>query len=170
MVPGRIGARPELVILIGLQGSGKSSFYRTRFAVTHVHISKDLLRNSRDRDRRQRERIAVALRHGHSVVVDNTNPAAADRAPLLALGHEVDARVVGYYFDEPIERCLVRNRRRSGRAGVPEVALYVTRRRLEPPTLAEGFDALFAVHLEDDGAFEVTPILPLPFLEPHPEE
>lgn len=170
MVPGRVRAPPELVIFIGLQGSGKSSFYRSRFAATHVHVSKDLLRNSRDKGGRQREKIAAALRQGHSVVVDNTSPAAVDRAPLIALGRQFDAQVVGYFFDEPIERCLMRNRRRPGRAGVPEVALYVTRRRLEPPMLAEGFDALFAVRPQDDGTFEVTSMWPPPFPEPQPQE
>jgi predicted kinase len=31
----------ELVIFIGLQASGKSTFYHERFARTHVHVSKD---------------------------------------------------------------------------------------------------------------------------------
>ena len=34
----------EAVILIGIQGSGKSTFYRERFFDTHVRISLDLLR------------------------------------------------------------------------------------------------------------------------------
>src|SRR5436853_453942 len=35
----------ELIVFIGLQGSGKSTFYHTYFAATHDHISKDLLGN-----------------------------------------------------------------------------------------------------------------------------
>jgi predicted kinase len=33
----------DIIILIGLQASGKSTFYRAHFADTHEHISKDLL-------------------------------------------------------------------------------------------------------------------------------
>ncbi len=33
----------DLVILIGLQASGKSTFVRTRLAETHVHVSKDVI-------------------------------------------------------------------------------------------------------------------------------
>jgi len=33
----------ELVIFIGLQATGKSTFYRARFAATHVLVSKDLM-------------------------------------------------------------------------------------------------------------------------------
>jgi predicted kinase len=39
----------ECVILIGLPASGKSTFFRERFAATHDHVSKDLLRNNRSR-------------------------------------------------------------------------------------------------------------------------
>ena len=45
----------ELVVLVGLQASGKSTFCRERFAATHVHVSKDELRNVRQREARQRE-------------------------------------------------------------------------------------------------------------------
>jgi predicted kinase len=65
----------ELVILVGLQASGKSTFFREQFAATHEHVSKDLLRNNRTRNRRQRELIEAALWAGRPVVVDNTNPA-----------------------------------------------------------------------------------------------
>jgi hypothetical protein len=37
----------ELVILVGLQASGKTTFRQMRFDGTHVIVSKDLLRNNR---------------------------------------------------------------------------------------------------------------------------
>ncbi|MEO1348280.1 MAG: AAA family ATPase [Cyanobacteria bacterium J06635_15] len=64
----------ELVILMGLQASGKSTFFQTHFASTHVHISKDLMRNNKNRRRRQSQLLIEALAAGQSVVVDNTNP------------------------------------------------------------------------------------------------
>src|SRR4051812_5650964 len=109
----------ELVIFIGLQGSGKSTFYRERFAQTHILVSKDLLRNNRLPERRQRQLIAEALAEGRSVVVDNTNPTPADRLPLIALGHAAGARVSGYFFAPDLKECLEHNRRREGRARVP---------------------------------------------------
>jgi len=51
----------ELVILVGLQASGKSTFFRERFAATHEHVSKGLFRNNRNRNRRQRELVEAAL-------------------------------------------------------------------------------------------------------------
>jgi predicted kinase len=145
----------ELVILVGLQGSGKSTFYRTFFAATHDWVSKDRLRNNRRPARRQLHLIEEALREGRSVVVDNTNATAADRAELIALARSLGARVVGYYFESRLDECLERNRQREGKARVPDVALYATCKRLQVPTRAEGFDRLFYVCPMEGGRFEV---------------
>src|SRR5215211_8785068 len=145
----------ELVIFVGLQASGKSSFFRERFAATHEHVSKDLFRNNRDRNRRQTQLIESALGRGSSVVVDNTNPAVEDRQPLIELGREFGAQVVGYYFDSTVRQCVGRNRRRTGKDRVPDVAIFATAKKLVPPSYSEGFDALFRVRLTDDSTFEV---------------
>ena len=137
----------DLIILIGLQASGKSTFARSRFADA-VYVSKDAMRNVRQKWRRQEAMIRQALAQGRSVVVDNTNPTAADRAALVALGREYGARILGYYFASRIEDCLARNRQRAGRARVPEVALQVTRQKLERPSYAEGFDQLYYVEID----------------------
>ncbi len=137
----------ELVIFVGLQASGKSTFFRERFAADHEHVSKDLFRNNRNRNKRQKELIEAALGAGRSVVVDNTNPSVEDRRPLLGLGREFGARIVGYYFESAVRECLARNARREGKERVPDVAIYATAKRLVPPALVEGFDELLHVRL-----------------------
>jgi predicted kinase len=87
----------ELVIFIGLQASGKSSFRRERLAA-HVCVSKDDWPNAKRRDDRQRRLVAEALSAGRSVVMDNTNARRADRAPLIALGREAGAEVVSFFW------------------------------------------------------------------------
>jgi predicted kinase len=145
----------DLVVFVGLQASGKSTFYRERFAATHEHVSKDLFRNNRNRNRRQTQLIEAALGAGSPVVVDNTNPTPEDRRPLINLGREHGARIVGYHFDSPTRECVERNGRRSGKDRVPAVAVYATAAKLVPPSYEEGFDALFAVRPVGDTAFEV---------------
>jgi predicted kinase len=148
----------ELVMLVGLQAAGKSTFYRARLADTHTLVSKDLLRNARNRHARQMALIEGALRRGESVVVDNTNPRIEDRSPLIGMGRVFGARIVGYYFEATLTDCLRRNALRRGRARVPDVAIYATARKLEPPSGAEGFEAIFTVRLIERG-FEMQPRL-----------
>ena len=146
---------PELILFIGLQGAGKSSFYRANFAGTHDWVSKDRFPNNRNPARRQRQLIEEALGAGRSVVVYNTNPSAADRAEPIALARSLGATVVGYYFESRLAECLERNRQRQGKARVPDAALYAARKRLSLPSLAEGFDQLYYVRLLGEGRFEV---------------
>lgn len=147
----------ELVVFVGLQASGKSTFFRERFAATHAHVSKDLFPNNRNRNRRQAQLIETALSAGTPVVVDNTNPTVQDRREITVLGRERGARISGYYFDSGVRRCIGRNRQREGKARVPDVAIYATAKRLVPPSLSEGFDELFRVRVTGDGTFEVSP-------------
>jgi len=155
----------ELAILVGIPGSGKTSFFEARLAETHVHVSKDVIGHSRDAGRRQLEQAGQALRAGRSVAVDNTNPRAADRAALIALGHAAGAHVVAYVLQTAPREAAARNRSREGRGRVPDVAVFVAAKRLEPPTPAEGFDAVYLVQAEA-GHFAVTP--PRPVDSPSP--
>ncbi|HEV8210330.1 MAG TPA: AAA family ATPase [Vicinamibacterales bacterium] len=149
---------PECVILVGLPASGKSSFYHERFAATHDHVSKDLMRHNRHPQRRQEQLLGEALGAGRSVVVDNTNPSVSVRAPLIAVARANGAEVVGYFFETDAATALRRNRVREGRARVPDVAIFTTRKKLEPPTYEEGFDRLFDVTLDEQARiFHVRP-------------
>jgi len=143
------GSKPvlELVTFIGLQASGKSTFFRGRFAATHELISKDLFPNNRNRNRRQEELIEAALSAGRPVVVDNTNPTVEDRRTLVRQGREHGAKIVGYYFESTARECVERNRLRTGKAKVPDVAIYATAKKLVPPSYSESFDELFRVRL-----------------------
>jgi predicted kinase len=150
----------EIVIFIGLQGSGKSTFYYKNFAATHEYVSKDLLRNNRRPARRQLQLVEEALQAGRSVVVDNTNPTVEDRAELIRLGHQYGAEAIGYYFEVQVKKSLERNRQRNGKARVPDIAIFATAKKLVRPTHAEGFDKLFAIQAGDDFAFEIDEITP----------
>ena len=137
--------QPELAVLVGLPGAGKSTFFRAHLAATHALVSKDRFRHNRDRARRQRTLVRAALASGRSVAVDNTNPSRAERAELLALARAFGARPVAYLFRPDLAGCLARNAGREGRERVPDVALYAALARFEAPTPEEGFAAVLAV-------------------------
>lgn len=138
-------------MLIGIPASGKTTFYRERFAATHAHVSKDLFPNARRRDARQALLLDEALAAGRSVVVDNTSPAVEDRAPILDAARRHGARVVGYYFATPLALAMARNAGREGRARVPDAGVRAIAKKMRRPRLDEGFDALYAVRLVDTG-------------------
>ena len=154
----------ELVVFVGLQGSGKSGFFSSRFAGTHVHVSKDLFpRSARHKPERQLRQVEQALATGRSVVVDNTNPRRADRAALVELGRRYGARVVAVHFLASVGEALGRigiadlASVGQGKARVPDVAICTTARRLEPPAPEEGFDEVIRVRLgEEDFAMETS--------------
>jgi len=146
----------ECVILIGLPGAGKTTFYDQRCSATHRHISKDRWPNVRDRDARQRQELTEALAEGASVVIDNTNATVADRAAIIAIARAHGAGVTGYFFAVTTREAVARNAQRRGRQKVPNVAIFTIAKRLQPPTLEEGFDELFRVSLAPEGTFTVT--------------
>ncbi len=145
----------ELILLIGLQAAGKSTFYRQRLADGYIHISMDLLRNNPHPARRQAQLIEQALQAGQSVVVDNTNPTPEVRAPLIALGRLYGTTITGYYFPPDAAGSIKRNAAREGKQKVPPVAIYATRKKLRAPSYAEGFNQLYSVEIAENGAFQV---------------
>jgi predicted kinase len=147
----------EVVVLIGFQGAGKSTFRAQRFAETHALVSKDLLKNNRRPERRQRVLIAEALAAGRSVVVDNTNPSVEDRAGIIEVARASGARVVGYFFESPLQECAVRNEARPEASRVPDVGLFSTARRFVRPSRREGFEEIFSVRTLTDFRFEIGP-------------
>lgn len=142
----------EAILLIGLQGAGKSTFFCQRWFDTHVRINLDMLRT------RHRERLLVAacLEAKQPYVVDNTNASREQRAPYLAQAKESGFRVAGYYLASRIEDCLVRNATRPPQRVVPVKGLLGTAGRLERPARNEGFDELFYVSIDTSGEFVVS--------------
>lgn len=140
----------QCVIFVGIQGSGKSAFFKARFADTHVRINRDMLK-TRHRERRFLE---LCLETGQPCVIDNTNPRAADRAAFIAQAKARGFRIIGYFFDVPVKDALARNASRGGKARVPVFGVLRTAKILQRPELSEGFDELYRVQVTD-GQFTV---------------
>ncbi|HET7036671.1 MAG TPA: AAA family ATPase [Thermomicrobiaceae bacterium] len=142
---------PEAVIFVGLQAAGKTTFYVERFFSSHVRVSLDLLRT------RYRERVFLdaCLQTRQPFVVDNTNPTVAERARYLEPARAAGFRTIGYSFVSDVAGSIRRNEARESRWRVPRAGIYGTRKRLQPPTYAEGFDQLFEVRITAEGEFVV---------------
>ncbi len=147
----------DLVVLSGLQGAGKSTFFGARFAATHAHVSQDRFPNARDPAARRRRLVEEAARGGRSAVVDDTNVSRERRAELVALARALGMRPVLYWFPPDVRGSLARNAGRTGRARVPQVAIFSARKRLVAPEPTEGFAAAFEVTPTPEGGFVVVP-------------
>lgn len=142
----------QAVVFIGIQATGKSSFYRERFFDTHVRVNLDMLRT------RHREKVLMdaCLSAKQAFVVDNTNPTRTARARYIEVSRAAGFEVAGYFFQSALGPAMERNQRRTGGARVPDKGLRGTHARLELPALAEGFDFLHFVSLSNEG-FVVEP-------------
>jgi hypothetical protein len=147
---------PELVLLIGLPGAGKSTFFQQRFADSHVHVSRDHFARDRRPETRQNELLRDALASGRSVVIDNTNVSVEERARFIDEARLHGVRVVGYRFDVSTRECVSRNELRSGSARIPKVGIFSAAKRLVQPSADEGFDAIFRVRVLPEHRFAVT--------------
>lgn len=133
----------EGIIFIGIQASGKSTFYKENFFNSHVRISMDLL-NTRNKET---QFLNKCIELHQKVVVDNTNPEKLDRSKYIAKFKAAKYEVIGYYFQSKVSDSLERNEEREGKEKIPEVGILSTYKKLELPSLEEGFGRLYYVEI-----------------------
>ncbi|HEV2735029.1 MAG TPA: AAA family ATPase [Longimicrobiaceae bacterium] len=143
----------EAVVLMGIQASGKSTFYRARFFDTHVRISLDMLRTRR----RERVLLEACIEAKQPFVVDNTCVTREERARYLGPARAAGFRVAGYFFEPDPRGAARRNAARPEAVRVPPAGLFGTLKRLQRPAPDEGFDELYRVLLAEGGGFTVEP-------------
>ena len=141
----------ELVLFMGIQATGKSSFYRERFHRSHVRVNYDMLKT-----RHREELLLKACLEGKTkFVVDNTNLTRQERARYIAPARNAGFTVTGYFFQSRVADALRRNSERSEAERVPDKGVLGASGLLELPSKAEGFDHLFFVRLNEPDGFTV---------------
>lgn len=151
-----------LVLLIGVAGSGKSTFARRHFAPTEILSSDELRARITDDPHAQSATddafdllhriLAMRLRRGRLTVVDATNVEAWARAELLAVARRHRRPAVAIVFDLPLDVALSRNLARP-LPRPPAAAIRRQQRWLAdslPALAAEGFAALHRLTSVDE--------------------
>ena len=146
---------PQLVLTVGLPGSGKSTWARKWVAedpAGRARVNRDDLRAMlrgelvwRDPDLEaqvtvaQHAAVAALLGAGVSVVVDDTN-LAPERLDLLArIGQDAGAQVVIHRMTTPIEECIRRDALRPAGQRVGEAVIREMARAAATEAVAELF-------------------------------
>src|ERR1700749_2878507 len=115
----------SLVLLVGVSGSGKSTFARTHFKPTEV-VSSDFCRGLVSDDQNDQSATHDAfdvlhyiagtrLRRGLLTVVDATNVQQEARASLMKLARDHDVLVDAIVLDVPEALAVERNKHRPDR-------------------------------------------------------
>lgn len=134
-----------LVIMMGIQGSGKSTFYHKFLAKDFVRVNLDTLKT------RHQESLLIeeCIKQGKSFAIDNTNPTKYDRSRYIPLAKATGYKIIGYFMESKLKECIERNNLRQGQEKIPSNAIAATSNRLQMPSFDEGFDELYFV--KNDG-------------------
>lgn len=132
---------PELcvIMLVGISGSGKSSFARRHFLPTEV-VSSDVCRGLISDDENNQKVSSEAfdllytiaekrLQHGKLTVLDATHVQPGSRAGVRQLAKRQDVLTIAIVLDVPLETCKLRNDEREDR-NFGDHVLYRQQRQL----------------------------------------
>jgi predicted kinase len=139
------------VLLVGLPGSGKSTWLKGKEGVLSTDALRELLlddANNQHHNRRVfrvlRDLLKQRLETAREVTyVDATNLTPYERHPYIMLADLWGAEIEAVFFDVPMAECIRRNRAR-GRV-VPEDVIQKMAGRLVAPDLEEGFSSVSVI-------------------------
>ena len=137
---------PAMIIMMGIQGSGKSTFCAKNFP-EYTRINLDTLRTRK----KENDALWLAINRKENVIIDNTNPTVSDRKKYIEAGKASQYNIIGYFMQSRLQECIERNDARQGKEKIPAIAIACTSNKLEMPSYEEGFDELYFVKITDEG-------------------
>lgn len=149
---------PKLIMLIGLPGSGKSTFaenYKLKYPETKIHssdkireeICNDISNQSKNDEvfTLLHKRIKEDLIQGNDCIYDATNISRKRRTAMLEQLNKIHCKTVCYLIATPYEVCLTQNNKRI--KPVPEGVITNMYMHFDIPSYNEGWDLIEIVYM-----------------------
>jgi predicted kinase len=148
--------KPRVIVLVGLPGSGKSTFAEKHGATLSSDEIRRLLCDDPTNQSIHRQTFAMLrrllrarLEIGRPVTyIDATNLTRAARRPYIKMAESFGCDVEAVFFNVPLKECQRRNRLRK--RVVPDDAIEKMARQLVVPTTGEGFRRVTRVTATED--------------------
>lgn len=173
--------RPTLILLVGICGSGKST-YAKKYIEQHdntIHLSSDSIRaelwgdEATQGDNNEvfslmQSRAIEALNNGQSVVYDATNITRKDRSYIIALCPKF-VKIECHIIWAPIETCIERDSARERTVGKEVIDRML--KRFQAPYYDEGIDEINIIRPEKFNSVQylndVFNVMKIPHDNPH---
>ena len=174
--------RPSLIILVGIPGSGKTTYaqnYISQHPKQAVHLSSDGIRKELYGDESiqgspyevfalMQKRTVDALNNGDDVLYDATNVTRKDRAGIIGVCPKF-AKIECHIIWAPIEECIKRDAARDRTVGKEVIDKML--KRFQAPYYDEGIGEIKIVRPDgfDDGVYWSTTFdaMSIPHDNPH---
>lgn len=146
--------KPTLTLLVGVPGSGKTTWANKNHKENEVVLSSDLIRKELFNDETNQEnnklvfttlynRARELLKSGKSVIIDATNVTIKDRSRALKNFTNFSVIKVAIVFKTATDICKFRDKNRTRTVG-EEVIDKFTEKFINP-TKEEGFDEIIYI-------------------------
>jgi len=149
-------SKPELRILIGLPGIGKSTWASKFVFMNPDHriicpddIRKEITGDAGDQSKNDEvfelvfNRLNTLLQSQENVIIDATGYRRSNRKKLIEYGKKHKAKIIAVRFCPDISTALSQNNKRDRR--VPNFVIINMHKKWEEPSPEEGFDEIVIV-------------------------
>jgi bifunctional polynucleotide phosphatase/kinase len=141
--------KPEIIIMIGCQGSGKSYYSQEILGkLDYYRINMDTLKTKA----KCLKTCEAQMKTKKFIVIDNTNPDSKTRKEYIDLAKKYNYNITCIEVECPIEIAKHNTLYRAYKTGcslIPDIAFNMFKKKYEKPDIKEGFTKIIKVNVQN---------------------